>query len=307
MTGAAAGIAVTATIRGPVADTLRWVRYHRSIGVDQVTVVLDDPTDPAFELLNAMEGALPIRGDAEHRARTGVALDDPIEVRLHANAEFGLQIARERGCGWAITLDGDELLYAPDGLRQTLERVPDDQPVARFPVLEAVPDRLEHDDPFLQVHTFRKVPSPRRASLARALGCGSAFFAGEFLRGHRSGKSAVRTSADVVSMRSHAPQLAAGSGRGRVVRGAWLLHYDCCNLTGFRRKWSWRRDSSGTAARLGPARQAQGDAFARIASDAHAEEQLFRRLYFLSTRQRITLRALGMLASVSLDQALFGD
>jgi hypothetical protein len=298
---------VTATIRGPVTDTLRWVRYHRSIGVDHVTVVLDDPADPAFDLLSEIEGVLPVRGDSGHRARTGVAADAPIEARLHANAEFGFRIARDRGCAWSIALDGDELLDTRDGLRETLERFPDDELVARFPVLEAVPDRLEHDDPFVQVHTFRRLRSRHRGRLAVALGCGDAFFAGEYLRGHRSGKSAVRTSADVVSMRSHVPVFASGPGRGRTLERAWLLHYDCTSLAGFRRKWSWRRDSSATAVALRPARQAQGDAFARIAGDAAAEERLFRRLYFLTTRQRITLRAVGMLASVSLDPGLFGE
>jgi Glycosyl transferase family 2 len=300
-------IAVSATIRAPLADTLAFVRYHRAIGVDLVIVSLDDPADPALGPLSAMDGVVPIACDDEHRAKLGIGPDAPVEDRLHRNAEAAFRTARDRGSDWCVTLDGDELIHAPGGLKAAFQGVPANRQVVRFPVREAVPDQLDHRDPFREVHTFRTQASRRRMQLARNLGAGGAFFAGEYLRGHRMGKAGVRTSADLREMRSHMPVLAAGPVQGRPLPGAMLLHYDCCSLAAFKRKWTWRLDGSATATDLGPPRRAQLDAFAAVAGDDRAIQALFRRLYFLSPRERLVLRALGMLTTVRLDPVLFGD
>lgn len=300
-------IASVTTLRAPLQETLRFVSYHRNTGVDRVILFFDDPADAAIEALRGWDGVTAIPCDDTHLASVGTSRDDALEDRIRANAMHGLGLARDYGCEWSAHIDSDELIHAPHGLASAFAKMDAAAQVARFGVLEAVPDRLHHDDQFRQVTTFRVAVSRRRARIARALGCRDAFFDGEYLRGFTRGKAAVRTSADVKSINMHAPVLAQGRVDGVPLPGAHILHFDCCSLAAFRSKWLRRLDESGPVERRRPARRAQLEAFRAQAGDEEAIARLFQRLYFLPPRERIVLRSLGMLTTVRLDRALFDE
>ncbi len=297
-------IALGVTLRAPLADTLSFVRYHRSIGIDPVIVTLDDPNDPARDALAAINGVVVVPSDDAHRAKLGITPDAPIETRLHRNAQNALELARGAGAEWCVIVDGDELIHAPGGLAATLDAIPQDQPVGRFAVREAVPDGIDHRDPFREVHTFRAMGPASRLRLAKRL-APRAFFHGEYLRGHVMGKSAVRTSADVVEFGSHRPVLASGRPKARPLESAFVLHYDCCSLAAFQSKWSRRVDGSARADELRPGRAQQLKAYAAAASDPSKVEELFRRLYLLGPWERFVLSRLGLLETINVDPSRF--
>lgn len=302
-------VCTVTTLRAPFEETLQFVHFHLNSGVDRMVLFFDDPTDPAAEAVQRYERVTVVRCDRAHWEASGLPENPVVEDRQLYNATLAFTRAAAQGYDWVIHMDSDELIYAPDGLGAALARVDADAPVAMIRVAEAVPDRHRHAAPFREVRLFKVTARQKRKQqwLARALGCRRAFWRGEYFRGYRSGKSAVRTGADVVLMGLHRPEL-AGVGTNyptAQVPGAHVLHYDCCGLDAFRTKWRRRLDGTATAVKMRGNRVRQLQAFARRLDDEQGLVRLYERLYFLPAYERRVLHRLGLLTTVALDPALF--
>jgi hypothetical protein len=134
--------------------------------------------------------------------------------------------------------------------------------VLRFEVWEALADDEDHTNPFDGAGCFKWHPLPLNVArggswivylqwlwfltalkLAGLLGARRANRR-QFTIGHRSGKSAVRTDAQVAGFSSHVPLPPPGRTlRMRRAAGAALLHYDGVGYDSWRWKWQHRLDA----------------------------------------------------------------
>jgi hypothetical protein len=234
-------ICIVTTIKAPILDTVRFVNYHRNIGVDEIFLFFDDPDDPAIECVEDYDGVTCFRCDSDHWK----ALGNPSRLltgdRLTSNASFALALVRERGFSWIIHIDSDELILPDGDLKTLLAKSQSD--VVRFAISEAVPEKLVYDSCFEPV-LFRKLPSrPRKQKKrARRLGCGGAFVGGEYFRGHEASKTAVRVSANIDRLGIHGPQTKGQKlpvARTNEIR---LLHFDSIGVASWKGKWTQRID-----------------------------------------------------------------
>jgi hypothetical protein len=130
-----------------------------------------------------------------------------------------------------------------------------------------------------------------------------------FLLGHTSGKAATRTSVPVQKIGNHRPHVDEDRRLGvyPLRRGA-VLHFDCMGYEPWRRKW--RRRVNGTShfntERFRADRKRILEMFQRAAQAGEkALKRLYRRLYMLSSKQRLLLRSLGLIERISLSRKEF--
>lgn len=93
-------------------------------------------------------------GDAEQ------PYDRCVVTRQRINLVRAVELARRDQVDWLLHIDGDELLAPPVGqsLVEWIEAHAADFDEVLFPNLEALPQREEYRDPFLEVHTFKRNP-----------------------------------------------------------------------------------------------------------------------------------------------------
>jgi hypothetical protein len=193
-------IAIVGTFRASLSDTIRYVDYHLNTGIDHLFLFFDDPTDPALDALAAYPNVTCIRCDDRYWSNSGfTVMPSDLNRKQIINANVGLRLAREIGIAWITHIDSDELLYAEKGIATALSRIAPHVEVISFQVLEAVPEQLEYECMFAEVRLFKR--THRRLNrlffaLAKALGCKSAFYNGEYFRGHHC-KTALRTGTSV--------------------------------------------------------------------------------------------------------------
>lgn len=295
-------VCTVTTLRAPLAETLEFVAYHLSIGVERVILFFDDPLDPSVDALVGEDRVTCVRCDGDYWDTSGLPAERALEERQDYNASRGLAIAREWGYEWVIHIDSDELLYVPGGLRETLTQVEPTEIAVRFSVLEGVPLQYHYGSPLREVNTFRvgELPLMRlRTGIAKALGCGAAFYAGHYFRAQTDGKTAVRTNAHFKSLGIHTPWMDDGSRYpAPSLEGAHILHYDTCGLDAFMSKWRKRLDGTAVTKREGALRRRQMEEFAGHSSNEAELKRLYERLHFLSGYQQRILWALGLLKQI---------
>ena len=81
-------------------------------------------------------------------------------VRQSLNMELGIQLAQEVSADWILHVDTDELIY-PGGtrdysLQELLATVPTDVTLLVFPNYESLAERIDVEDPFLDVTLFKR-------------------------------------------------------------------------------------------------------------------------------------------------------
>jgi hypothetical protein len=240
-------IALVMTVRDEAALLRPNLLYHHYMGVDLAFVYFDGSTDGSL----ASIASLPfvhagVSVGAERfaaRADLGHAVpyaDTHVTARQVLDISDALERARAAGCAWLLAIDADELVAPhladarPGALRALLESVPAGTQCVQFPTLEVLQGETEYDNVFAEATLFkrdaarlrRRVKDPLRDRVVGAPG----FY------GHRSGKSALRLSADAVSKTPHAfagrddsvlPTLTAGH----------LLHYYCYSFQAFLTKF----------------------------------------------------------------------
>lgn len=301
-------IGVVGTVKAPLADTIRWVHYHKNLGVEQIFLFLDDPADPAAGALSGLDGVACFRCDDDYWAGQGLATRPRyVCSRQGHNADLAVRLAGEMGLDWIIHIDSDELLRAEGGLGTALSAVPGGVDVAGFRVLEAVPEAIEYECPFTGMTLFRDWPraARHRARIARAMGCRRAFLDGKYFRGHQL-KSAVRIGTPMTGMGNHTPYPL----EGRPFTFAWahdieLLHYDCRGFEEWLRKWIPRIE--GIVKNYDESsRILQSELLERALAESRERTiEVYKQIHFLDGYERAVLFALGLLRRVRLPPAHF--
>lgn len=178
--------------------------------------------------------------------------------------------------------------------------------VIRYGLLEAVPERLEYPHVFVPT-LFRKHPGKWQAWLARALGCSSAFYCGEFLRGHKSSKVIVRLNSKILKHGIHQPDACEQDTIFSTSEELVLLHYYCVSFASWKEKYESRCvelvDGRIPEGRFSPSREKQFYEYCRASRGGDSELiLLYKRLYFIARPMRAVLLWIGMLEIVVLGQ-----
>ena len=302
-------IAIVGTFRASLSDTIRYVTYHINTGIDHLFLFFDDPADPAIDTLVEYKKVTCFRCDDEYWSKSGVTvLPSDLNQKQIINANVGLRLAREMGIDWITHIDSDELLYAKEGIATALSRIAPNVEVISFQVLEAVPEQLEYEFMFAEVRLFKR--THRRLNriffaLAKALGCKSVFYNGEYFRGHHC-KTALRTGASVKSMGIHEPVKDDERPFETIkVRHIKLLHYDACAFTTWRKKWSIRLDGTISVNVRGNRKQQWEEIDQAFRQGEGKLTDLYKRMHFVSRRQQHVLRCLGLLENIRLKTTFF--
>lgn len=328
-------IATATTIQVPLDETLSFVNYHLRTGVDHMYLFFDDPQDEAFFRLRNHARLTCVRCTESHWASLGVEDPSSVQRRQRANATYAFRQAKEAGIDWVAHVDSDELLWEPHSLRESFAAMSPEVEVLLFPVLEAVPQRLEYQNPFREISLFKYFPcilgdNPsltmstldrarywlhahpwrRKKQIATALSCEHSQIIGRYLLGHMVGKSATRTTASVKGISNHRPVPGAEEELTTLVAtDAAVLHYDCRGFSQWKAKWGRRVDGVADfdTSRFAPHRRRQLRLFreAYAQEDEHALRDLYKRWYLVPDSEQRTLRQLGLVKEINLPQALF--
>ena len=301
-------IAIVGTFRASFFDTTRYVNYHLNTGIDHLFLFFDDPTDPAINALARYTQVTCVRCDEQYWSTSGfTVLPSDLNQKQIINANVGLRLAREMGIDWITHIDSDELLYAEEGIATALSRIAPNVEAISFQVLEAVPEQLEYECMFAEVRLFKR--THRRLNriffaLAKALGCKSVFYNGEYFRGHDC-KTALRTGANVKGMGIHEPVKDEERPFEIIkVRHIKLLHYDACAFTTWRKKWAIRLDGTISVNVRGNRKQQWEEIDQAFQQGEGKVIDLYKKMHCVSRRQQHVLRCLGLLEIIRLKASL---
>ena len=302
-------IATATTLKTTPEQSFEFVSYHRHLGVDEIILFFDDPADVAAGALEGVEGVTVVRCDSAHWSKVAPEGNRPDRVPLRqiANQDWLLR-TRSEDLDWLIFIDSDELVYAPDGLHESIVQEAEGLTILQLKVLEAVPPNPNVSRPFQEVSLFR-VYNKKKNRKAKRLGLTAGFSKvnpKRFLRGHVSGKAIVKPNGVVREMGIHHPW-AVDEEKFRKARSGtmWVLHYDAASFDDWKRKWRGRTEFGGHNSKD---RQYQWDEFSRL--DEQQDEdgllEFYKSLYMLPKREIPFLRMLGLLRKIKLDPAWFG-
>ncbi len=328
-----------ATIRAQPDQILAFVRYHLNSGFDHVVVFLDDPANDAAGQLAGEPRVTCYRCDEHYwQEQIGRTAPDDLSIndRQRINSQVALNLARKAGYEWIAHVDGDELIYVPAGLKQGLKRLPKQVQVARFPVLEVVPEMESPHHAFQDMTLFKQALKTHPPGILfsssweeslRLLASRAfykikqtvAYLAGSskvkkgYIKGHRVGKSIARTAAAFDQYLEHFPQ-PKSAHRLRVIffPGGSVLHFDTPSFAAWKAKWLGRylkTKQEQTPDRINPFRARQMAAFVDMYEKGKGQEmaEYFRQEFLLSARERRILRKTGLLLEIHLGVELFND
>jgi hypothetical protein len=325
-------VCTVTTLRASLETTLAFVNYHINLGIERLYLYFDDPADSAIEALSGYPQVVCIRCDEAHWPGGRPAREKlTLPQRQWFNAKQAWTLARTAGFGWILHIDSDELVHTETPFIEILANADKRIDVLRLRSFEAVPDKLVRSHPFTDVDCFKVGPSrPTRSCLpatasgcvmaaagvlsyavrtriAAAMGCRS-IRDGSYLRGHIGGKSAVRLSSEIGGMGVHVPTPPKHRRlRSEFVRHGGLLHFDASDYPHWRAKWQMRHGEAHVPPSRGENRAWQMRLFsAAVSTDREdALVELFKSQYFVAESERKTLKRLGLLRKIELDEAMF--
>lgn len=330
-------ISLFVTIRAPLSQTLAFVYYHLNIGVDKLYIFFDDPDDPAADMLEKERRVTCFRCTPRYWAELPGNLFPggiPINEKQKMNSRVALERARKDGFEWICHLDGDELVYAPGGLKQTIAVLPQHVQVAKFPVLEVIPDMGMVQSAFQDLCYFKNAPMvyptkkffymdgsdsimlilnmilyKAKIALARLSGCKQV--SRDYIKAHTMGKSIARTSAPIAMFYSHFP-VPVNQQRLRIniFPKCFVLHYDSPDYVSWKTKWHQKYVSNydtGVPERYSPRRKLQYEEYVRIYEHGNENDLVdyFKSTFLFSPSEQVRLRRIGLLSDVHLDPELF--
>jgi hypothetical protein len=296
-------ICLISTVRTTVRQTICFVNYHLSAGIDEIILFFDDPNDPAAEVFSDYVRVRSIKCDNKYWAARGTAAPLVTQERQEINVNYGLKLAAESGFDWIIHIDSDELLMSKGDIKNILSLQSGD--VVRFSMKEAVSEK-DHYENIFEATLFKEPVTKEKYSqiaLALSLGCEGVFFEGVYFRGHMASKVAVRINSKIEWMGIHRPL----RPKMAVIETdlITLLHYDCVGIEDWRNKWISRLDKPEIMARLRPHRVRQQELFKKAYGNAAAELELYSRLHKISEHQKSVLMQHGLLTVITLQHELF--
>ncbi|MGV6850154.1 MAG: glycosyltransferase family 2 protein [Marinibacterium sp.] len=184
---------LTATIKAPAGDILRFAAWHLAQGAHRLYLYLDEPSE-AFDTLKAHPKIRVTTCDETWWQKQGGKRPVKHQVRQSKNASHAY--TRKRDVDWLIHMDVDEFLWPEDSVAAHLAALPDTVRTARIRPQEALGDASG-------LYKAHVPPGPDRARIVARL---YPTF-GEHLRGgfvsHTAGKVFVRTGLNDLTIRIH--------------------------------------------------------------------------------------------------------
>ncbi|WP_164660323.1 glycosyltransferase family 2 protein [Tropicibacter sp. Alg240-R139] len=233
---------VGAILNETLADTLRFAAWYLEAGADGLTLMFDNPRDPAIGVLEADPKVTCIPCTPEFWEGLGLTQD----TRFPKRQNFALShIYRTTSEDWLLNVDADEFVYVDEGrITDLLSAQAAETEAIRIETAEIVEPLVAQD-----TLTFRL---PMERDVARRVYVDNAELFGprrKGLVGHPQGKSATRTGIEGVSLRQHWPQRRNGEPMvehmiGRQ-DGAYLLHFIGLDYDAWHGKLAWRAGSRG--------------------------------------------------------------
>jgi len=293
---------VVATVREPLPVVLAFVAHHLSIGASEVHIYLDDPEDPAAEILQSCPQChVTLCNDRHMKAMGFTARPENQNQRQKRNANHALKATKAQ---WMAHLDADEFLTFPRDVGEVLAGIPEEKLWVQVPHLERFwsdgdnPDTL-FDGPF----RFR---SPDRKNL-----CGELFGGENTLHqmGHAgtvAGKAILRTGKGC-RLGIHRPRQGVYSDKKIPpvirIKNTGILHFHGATARAWASKTARYGALTGGVRKtiLATARLRQIDAFKQLKGDVAREDELHRRMFYMSEEQIDVLRGHGLLREYCLE------
>jgi len=268
---------VGAILNEPLADTLRFAAWYLEAGAEAVTLLFDNPQDPAIAILDGHPRVTCVPCTPEFWADLGLTPETRFTKRQNVALTW---VYRQQAEGGLLNVDADEFMWAPgDGIGAFLAAQPVEAEAIRVETAEIV---AVHDGAAGPVY---RLPMERDAA-RRVYGESAALFGPrrKGLIGHPQGKSFIRCGLKDVALRQHWAQRQGGAEMAETfvpVRGgrAALLHHIGLDYDIWRAKLDWRLVSSGFTVPLTERIRAlmdEPDAESRLRalhSDLHAVER----------------------------------
>lgn len=245
--------AIVTTLRDAGAMLESFVAYHLKMGFAHLFLFFDDPADPNLARFAKHPRITAIAHDTglrqrwrelpEYQAYAGF-IDREVMARQVLNAALAMELARQKGLGWLLHIDADELFFPAKGSLAehfAAARAQDIETVC-YRNFEAVPEKCDIRDPFREVDLFKlpveMAPDPV-SEAGRALLADTPQIPPKRFHFYRNGKSAVRL--DATRLRPNGVHKFTdwdGETREATAPDAFVLHYACCGFEAFWRKYA---------------------------------------------------------------------
>lgn len=281
-------------LREPLADTLRFVAWYLNAGADGLTLLFDDPQDPAIGVLRDHPKITCIGCTPDFWVDLGLTQD----VRFPKRQNVALTwLYGRQPHDWLLNVDADEFMYLPGGdIAAFLAGQPEQVHSVRVETAEIV------IAPEGYVGSLYRTPMGRKAA-HRVYRDSLEYFGPrrKGLVGHPQGKSFTRAGVEDIRLRQHWPQRARGREVTEVFvpaqSGMALLHHIGLDYDVWRGKLGWRMTSAGFTVPLTHQIEAltqHGDAEDRL-------RLLHRDLHAMDEARAARLQAEGASLQVQLD------
>ena len=216
-------VAIVCTAR-PNSDLISWLNYHRVIGVSHFFVLFDAKDVPSEVLhryrrmrdvdvyTTAQTASWRNKSEILGLERMQKHIQNPIcgvdrvFVQQALNVELIIRKilfgSVQKNIDWLIHIDTDELIYPIDSksefdISHLLASIPNSIGRVVFPNYEAVPERLNNLDPFVDVTLFRRSHKHVDAGLYSTYRDASKRDNPHYFLGYSNGKSAARVLDDL--------------------------------------------------------------------------------------------------------------
>ena len=125
---------VSATIKAPAGEILKWAGYHLEKGAHRLFIYLDDDNQAAFEAVNDHPKIRVTLCDDAWWQKRRKTRPDMHQARQTANATHAYR--RRAEVDWLIHMDVDEFLVCDQSIADILAALPADHPVTRIRPME---------------------------------------------------------------------------------------------------------------------------------------------------------------------------
>lgn len=231
---------VGAIMNEPQTEVLRFAAWYFEAGAHGMTLLFDNPEDPAADILEDHPNVTVVRCTADFWERLGFSPEARFPRRQNAAMTW---LYRQCDEDWLLNVDADEFMHMPTGVDRFLNSIPNDIETVRVESAENLMTEGADDG-------YYRLPMEREAA-KRVYGDAARLFGPKRkgLVGHPQGKSFIRTGIEDISLRQHWAQ----STGERQVREAFvesrsgfaLLHHVGDNYDIWRSKLQWRIGSRG--------------------------------------------------------------
>ena len=246
--------ATVTTLRDADAVLPSFVHYHLQTGFDHLFLFFDDPhADIPAWIKNHPQISAYARDEALEDAwlttscftmpQISRSIDSEAMSRQILNAELALREAFHKGIHWLLHLDVDELFYVEDATVDAHFQHMTQQGIdcVSYANMEGIPEQLRIDNFFRKVSLFKINPeykpnasliSKNQSFLDQITEIPQSFF-----HYYSSYKSAVRVTPNTLPRGVHNFSTPHNGKRIKCNEGPFILHYPCCGIDHFIRKY----------------------------------------------------------------------